>query len=117
MINSTHAPIDFCSEHNHRLVNGICPESAKYATALAEFNKLPHVDNDQLDGSVSHLVFRAQHELDIWHEGEWPDDLPFTASEENKIRRFICKFGTKEDVARMNDETPAIVSSIHRNRK
>ena len=41
-----------------------------YKQAKAEFDKLPHVNNDDLDGTIDHLVFRAQHELDLEDEGE-----------------------------------------------
>jgi len=41
-----------------------------YEKALKEFYKLKTVNDDDLDGTINHLVFRAQHEIDLEDEGE-----------------------------------------------
>lgn len=80
-----------------------------YQHALKQFNKLPHVNNDQLDGTISHLVFRVQHELDILHEGEWNDDQEFTKAQQIKLREFIALWGTSYEIDRMVQDTPGII--------
>lgn len=64
-----------------------------YDKALKEFDKLPHVNNDDLDGTIDHLVFRAQHEIDLYNEGEYHYiDLTMTKVEYNQLTRFINKW-------------------------
>lgn len=69
---------------------------ALYDKAKAEFDRLPHVNGDDLDGSIDHLVFRAQHELDLEDEGE-NEYIGFKMmrSEYDKIQRFINKWKGK----------------------
>lgn len=67
-----------------------------YAKALAEFYDLPHVNDDDLDGTIAHLVFRAQHEIDLEDEGENEYinyDLP--RADYIKIKKFIKKWEGK----------------------
>lgn len=68
-----------------------------YEIALKEFNKLPHVDSDQLEGTIEHLVFRAEHEIILHEEGEWEycAGLKFKKSDQNKIKAFIKKWKGK----------------------
>ena len=52
-----------------------------YEKALKDFSKLVTVNRDDLDGTIDHLVYRAQHEIDLEDEGDmyesieeiWPD--------------------------------------------
>lgn len=64
-----------------------------YAKALKEFNKLSTVNDDDLDGTIDHLVFRAQHELDLEHEGA-NEYIGFILSkaEYNKLSKFVAKW-------------------------
>jgi hypothetical protein len=67
-----------------------------YAKALAEFYALNHVNDDDLDGTIAHLVFRAQHEIDLEDEGENEFngfDLP--RADYLKIKKFINKWEGK----------------------
>lgn len=69
-----------------------------YDKAKAEFDQLPHVFHDDmtLDGTIDHLVFRAQHELDLEDEGENEYigyDLP--RADYLKIQRFVKKWTGK----------------------
>lgn len=67
-----------------------------YEKALAEFYKLPHVNDDALDGTIDHLVFRAQHELDLEDEGE-NEYIEYVLPESDyiKIQKFVKKWKGK----------------------
>jgi hypothetical protein len=67
-----------------------------YQKALAEFYNLPHVNNDDLDGTINHLVFRAQHELDLEDEGE-NEYIEYVLPECDyiKIQKFVNKWKGK----------------------
>lgn len=67
-----------------------------YQKALAEFNNLPHVNNDDLDGTINHLVFRAQHELDLEDEGENEYiEYVLPRCDYIKIQKFVNKWKGK----------------------
>jgi hypothetical protein len=67
-----------------------------YAKALKEFYSLPHVNEDDLDGTIDHLVFRAQHELDLYHEGEYHYiDLTMTPTQYKQLKKFVTKWEGK----------------------
>lgn len=67
-----------------------------YAKALKEFYGLPHVNMDDLDGSIDHLVFRAQHEIDLYLEGEYHYiNLEMTNKQYNQLAKFIKKWEGK----------------------
>jgi hypothetical protein len=69
-----------------------------YEKAKAEFDLLPEVNGDQLDGTIAHLVYRAQHEVDMIDEGDGVrefDDYAMPRSDYNKIKRFIKKWSGK----------------------
>jgi hypothetical protein len=67
-----------------------------YDKALNEFYKLPHVNSDDLDGTIDHLVFRAQHELDLEDEGENEYiDYVMTKSDYAKLTKFVKKWKGK----------------------
>ena len=64
-----------------------------YEKALKEFAKLSTVNRDDLDGTINHLVFRAQHELDLEDEGEneyIEYELP--KGEYAKLKKFVAKW-------------------------
>ena len=67
-----------------------------YAQALKEFDKLLTVNDDDLDGTIDHLVFRAQHEIDLEDEGEneyIEYELP--KGEYAKLKKFVSKWTGK----------------------
>jgi tRNA(Glu) U13 pseudouridine synthase TruD len=67
-----------------------------YKKALAEFYKLKTVNDDDLDGTINHLVYRAQHEIDLEDEGEneyISFELP--KGEYAKLKRFVNKWSGK----------------------
>lgn len=67
-----------------------------YAQALKEFAKLSTVNRDDLDGTIAHLVFRAQHELDLEDEGEneyISFELP--KGECARLTKFVAKWTGK----------------------
>lgn len=67
-----------------------------YDQALEEFYRLPHVNDDDLDGTIDHLVFRAQHELDLYHEGEYDYiNLVMTDEQYKKLTHFVNKWTGK----------------------
>jgi hypothetical protein len=67
-----------------------------YEKALTEFYKLPHVNDDALDGTIDHLVFRAQHELDLEDEGENEYiEYVLPKSDYIKIQKFVKKWKGK----------------------
>jgi hypothetical protein len=69
-----------------------------YEKAKAEFDLLPEVNSDQLDGTIAHLVYRAEHEVDMIDEGEGMrefDDYVMPKADYNKIKRFIKKWSGK----------------------
>lgn len=69
-----------------------------YAKAKAEYDRLPHVNDDDasLDGTIDHLVFRAQHELDLEDEGENEySGYTVTRAEYNQIKKFVNKWKGK----------------------
>jgi len=67
-----------------------------YEKALKEFDKLLTVNSDDLDGTIAHLVFRAQHELDLEHEGE-NEYISFKLpkGEYAKLTKFVKKWSAK----------------------
>jgi hypothetical protein len=67
-----------------------------YEKALKEFYGLPHVNYDDLDGTINHLVYRAQHEIDLYNEGEYDYiDLIMTKAQHAKLTKFINKWRGK----------------------
>ena len=67
-----------------------------YAQALKEFANLSTVNRDDLDGTIAHLVFRAQHELDLEDENEnkyIEYELP--KGEYAKLTKFVKKWNGK----------------------
>ena len=67
-----------------------------YEQALKEFYKLKTVNDDDLDGTIDHLVFRAQHEIDLEDEGEneyIEYELP--KGEYAKLTNFVKKWSGK----------------------
>jgi tRNA(Glu) U13 pseudouridine synthase TruD len=67
-----------------------------YEKALAEFYKLKTVNDDDLDGTIDHLVFRAQHEIDLEDEGE-NEYISFVLpkGEYAKLKKFVKKWTGK----------------------
>jgi hypothetical protein len=67
-----------------------------YEKALKDFNKLVTVNCDDLDGTIDHLVYRAQHEIDLEDEGE-NEYISFVLpkGEYAKLKRFINKWAGK----------------------
>ena len=67
-----------------------------YAQALKEFDKLKTVNDDDLDGTIDHLVFRAQHEIDLEDEGE-NEYISFVLlkGEYAKLKKFVAKWTGK----------------------
>ena len=65
----------------------------QYDKAYAEYCRLPEVRIDPLDlpEDISHMVYRAQHEIDLVEEGERDDDMPSKA-DLAKIKKFINKW-------------------------
>jgi hypothetical protein len=67
-----------------------------YEKAKAEFDRLPRVNADDLDGTIDHLVYRAQHELDLEDEGENEYiDFSMTKTEYATLSKFIKKWQGK----------------------
>jgi len=67
-----------------------------YEKALAEFYKLKTVNDDDLDGTINHLVFRAQHELDLEDEGENEYiEFELPKGEYARLTRFVKKWSGK----------------------
>lgn len=67
-----------------------------YEKAKAEFDRLNHVNHDDLDGTINHLVFRAQHELDLEDEGENEYiDFVLPRSDYLKLQKFVKKWSGK----------------------
>ena len=67
-----------------------------YEKAKAEFDRLPHVNSDDLDGTIDHLVFRAQHELDLEDEGENEySEFQLPKGEYAKLTKFVNKWSGK----------------------
>jgi hypothetical protein len=67
-----------------------------YKKALAEFYKLKTVNDDALDGTINHLVFRAQHELDLEDEGENEYiEFELPKSEYANLTKFVKKWKGK----------------------
>ena len=67
-----------------------------YEKVLAEFDKLLTVNDDDLDGTIDHLIFRAQHEIDLENEGEneyIEYELP--KGEYAKLKKFVAKWTGK----------------------
>jgi hypothetical protein len=64
-----------------------------YEKALKEFDKLQTVNRDDLDGTIDHLVFRAQHEIDLEDEEENSyNDFTLPKGEYAKLKRFVKKW-------------------------
>lgn len=63
----------------------------------AEYDKLPEVTNDTVhwDGTVGHLAYWAQHQIDLVEEGEC--DTPMSKASERKLRAFIKKWSAPVD--------------------
>ncbi len=71
-------------------------QSKQYQQALKEFYELHTVNDDDLDGTISHLVFRAQHEIDLEDEGHNSYiGLILPKSEYSKLKKFVKKWGAK----------------------
>jgi hypothetical protein len=67
-----------------------------YAQALKEFAKLSTVNRDDLDGTINHLVFRAQHELDLEYEGENEYiEYKLPKGEYARLKKFVAKWTAK----------------------
>jgi len=67
-----------------------------YEKALKEFSTLKTVNRDDLDGTINHLVFRAQHEIDLEEEGENEyNDFELSKTEYLKLVNFVKKWGGK----------------------
>ena len=67
-----------------------------YEKALQDFSKLVTVNRDDLDGTIAHLVYRAQHEIDLEDEGENAYiDFVLPKGEYAKLKRFINKWTGK----------------------
>ena len=67
-----------------------------YDKAKTEFDNLPEVNDDDLDGTIDHLVFRAQHEIDLVDEGEREyNGETVSKADYNKIKLFIKKWAGK----------------------
>jgi tRNA(Glu) U13 pseudouridine synthase TruD len=67
-----------------------------YEKALQDFSKLVTVNRDDLDGTIDHLVYRAQHEVDLEDEGENAYiDFVLPKGEYAKLKRFINKWTGK----------------------
>ena len=67
-----------------------------YEKALKEFAKLQTVNRDDLDGTINHLVFRAQHEIDLEDEEENSyNEFTLPKGEYAKLKRFVKKWGGK----------------------
>jgi hypothetical protein len=67
-----------------------------YEKALQDFSKLVTVNRDDLDGTIAHLVYRAQHEIDLEDEGENEYiDFVLPKGEYAKLKRFINKWTGK----------------------
>ena len=67
-----------------------------YEKAKAEFDRLPHVNSYDLDGTIDHLVFRAQHELDLEDEGENEYiEYVLPRSDYIKLQKFVKKWKGK----------------------
>jgi hypothetical protein len=67
-----------------------------YAQALKEFAKLSTVNRDDLDGTINHLVFRAQHEIDLEDEGENEyASFILPVGEYAKLKKFVRKWSGK----------------------
>ena len=67
----------------------------QYDKAWAEYCRLPQVAIDPADmpEDIGHMVYRAQHEIDLVEEGERDndEDKP-TAAEIRAIKKFIKKW-------------------------
>ena len=67
-----------------------------YAKALIEFGQLATVNDDDLDGTINHLVFCAQHELDLEDEGENEYiEFELPKGEYAKLKKFVAKWTGK----------------------
>ncbi len=67
-----------------------------YEKAYEEYSNLPEVRVDPFDlpEDISHMVYRARHEIHLIEEGERDEDMP-SRSDINKIKRFIKKWSGK----------------------
>lgn len=72
---------------------------SQIAKARAEYDNLPEVTDDtkHWDGTVDHLVYWAQHEIDLVEEGE--RDAPMPKAHERKLRAFIKKWSVTAGAA------------------
>jgi tRNA(Glu) U13 pseudouridine synthase TruD len=67
-----------------------------YEQALKEFDQLKTVNDDDLDGTIEHLVFRAQHEIDLEDEGENEYiEFELPKGEYAKLKKFVAKWTGK----------------------
>ena len=69
-----------------------------YDKAYAEYCNLPEVRIDALDmpKDISHMVYRAQHEIDLVDEGEREyNGETVSKADYNKIKRYIKKWTGK----------------------
>lgn len=67
-----------------------------YDKALKEFYTLQTVNDDCLDGTIDHLVFRAQHEIDLEDEEENSyNEFQLPKGEYAKLKKFVKKWSGK----------------------
>ena len=61
--------------------------------AFDEYRNLPEVmaDTSQWDQTIEHLVYWAQHEIDLVEEGD-REEYPMPKANERKLRAFISKW-------------------------
>lgn len=64
-----------------------------YQAAAREYGALPHVLHDDFnEHKVDDFVFRAQHEVDLYEEGQDSVEESHTEADIKLIRRFIKKW-------------------------
>ena len=67
-----------------------------YEKALKDFKELITPNRDDLDGTIDHLVFRAQHEIDLEDEGENEYiNFELPKGEYAKLTKFVKKWSAK----------------------
>lgn len=73
--------------------------ASQIAKARAEYDTLPEVtdDTNRWDGTVAHVVYWVQHEIDLVEEGERETAIP--KANERKLPAFIKKWSASISVA------------------
>jgi hypothetical protein len=67
-----------------------------YEKALKDFRELITPNRDALDGTISHLVYRAQHEIDLEDEGENEYiEFELPKGEYARLKKFVAKWTAK----------------------